>query len=212
MAASLPEWREHPALVAPYLGGLLQLPEDVTLTNEALLGLAVDAESGPFATYRAHVGRLNLDPIGEHEGRPLLGWVDYRAAGESTDLQLLAAALRSVEGVNGMEWYASRRLNGDVDISSNLDSTAPATHRLAEHEGLRLRHNPAMDRPVFAVFTDSPEQALDRYTWYRRSIASEAFTLVSLPEYEHLDPLFADHSEGGNRCIAALVPWLRERV
>jgi hypothetical protein len=212
MAASLPEWRERPALIAPFLQGLLQLPEDVTLTNEALLGLAIDTESGPFASYRASVGQLDPTPVGAHDGRPLLGWIDFRAARRSTDLQLLARALRLIEGVNGMEWYASRRLNGDVDISSNLDSRHPGTRAFAEREGLRLRHNRAMDRPVFAAVTRSPEQALWRYTWYRASIASENFELVSIPEYEHLDPLFADHSDGGNLCLAALVPWLRERV
>src|SRR5205823_881490 len=125
--------------------GLLQLPEDVTLTNEALLGLALDTDSGPFATYRAAVGRLDPTPIGEAAGRPLLGWIDYRAAGESTDLQQIAAALRLIDGVNGMEWYASRRLNGDVDLSSNLGSGHPATRDFAEQEGLRLKHNRAMD-------------------------------------------------------------------
>ena len=72
-----------------------------------------------------------------------------------------------------MEWYASRRLNGDVDLSSNLDSRHPATRAFAERDGLRLWHNRAMDRPVFACVTRSPEQAVWRYTWYRDAIASE---------------------------------------
>ena len=181
----------------------------MTLTNEALLGLALDTESGPFTTYRAAVGRLNTTPIGAHAGRPLLGWIDYRRAGETTDLQRIAESLRLIEGVNGMEWYASRRLNGEVDLSSNLDSRHPATAALAEREGLRLWHNRAMDRPVFAAVTRSPEQSLWRYTWYRESIATEQFELVHIPEYEHLDPLFADHTRGQNPCLAALILWLR---
>lgn len=212
MAATLPEWRERPALVAPFLAGLLQVPEDVALTNEALLGLAVDSESGPFASYRASVGQLNPTPIGEHDGRPLLGWIGHRAAGKSTDLQLLAGALRLIEGANGMEWYGSRRLNGEVDLSSNLDSRSPVTGDLAEAEGLRLWHHRTMDRPVFAAVTRSPEQALWRYTWYRDNIAATEFELLSVPEYEHLDPLFADHSRGQNRCLAALAPWLLRQI
>jgi hypothetical protein len=110
-----------------------------------------------------------------------------------------------------MEWYAARRLNAEVDLSSNLDSRDEATGALAAAERLRLWHNATMPLPVFGAVTLSSEQSRSRYLWYRDAIASDDFTLLELPEYDHLDPLFAQDSEGGNRCLTALAAWMRDR-
>src|SRR5437773_167853 len=58
LAAALPEWREQPSLVAPFVPDLLPVPPGVTVTNEAALGLVIDAETGPIDSFHAHVGRL----------------------------------------------------------------------------------------------------------------------------------------------------------
>jgi pimeloyl-ACP methyl ester carboxylesterase len=246
MAASLPDWRHRPSLVAPYVDGLLPLPEPVAsgvaqLTNEAFLGCMVDADTGPIPTYRAHVGRLNQCPVpgarcparkdgsssGERraksragcrapdtghwrEAPPLLAWLPHHACGEPTDLARVARALRQLDGTNGLEWYASRRLNAEIDLSSNLDSRDPITADLASAAGLRLWHNASVPLPVFAANTRSAEQQLSRYTWYREAIEGSDFTLLELPEYDHLDPLFASDRPGGNRCTEALAGWLQE--
>lgn len=253
MAVLLPQWRRQPSLVLPYVTQFFHLPSDVALTNAATLGYLIDAETSPIASYRTHVGALDPTPIGEVGGRPLLGWRSHRDCGEPTDLETVARALLQIDGANGMEWYASRRLNAEVDLSSNLDSHDPTTRDLAQAAGLRLCHNAAMPLPVFAVtvgaereqggFPSSLPETLPRTTgatlargeirgnsseysspsfsdsmragarcaWYRRAIASDDFTLVELPHYEHLDPLFAEHDDGGNRCLEALAEWLKKR-
>jgi hypothetical protein len=203
MAASMPAWRERPSLVAPHIAGLVPLPEPIAanaaqLTNEAFFGLMVDAETGPFPSYRANVGQL--DPSGD--------WLSHHHCGKPTELARVARALRQLDGTNGMEWYASRRLNAEIDLSSNLDSRDPATLAFATAAGLRLWHNASVRLPVFGAVARSDVQHRSRYSWYRDAIAGDDFTLLELPEYDHLDPLFAGDTEGGNRCTQALSEWL----
>jgi pimeloyl-ACP methyl ester carboxylesterase len=218
MAAIMPSWRYEPSLILPLVAGLVPVPDGPLLTNEAALGYLVDAETGPIASYRAHVGRLDPAPIARVGERSLLGWRPHaRLPGETApcrepaELEQIARALRQLDGTNGMEWYASRRLNADVDLSSNLDSRDEATRARAATEGLRLWHNAGMPLPVFGAVTRSDEQSLSRYTWYRDAIASDDFTLLELPEYDHLDPLFARGPNGGNRCLTALAAWIKGR-
>jgi pimeloyl-ACP methyl ester carboxylesterase len=218
MAATMPSWRHQPSLVLPLIADLVPLPDGPLLTNEAAFGYLVDAETGPIPSYRAHVGRLDPTPIADVGKRPLLGWRPHaRLPGETVpcrepaELEQIARALRQLDGTNGMEWYASRRLNADVDLSSNLNSRDEATRARAATEGLRLWHNAGMPLPVFGAVTRSDQQSLSRYTWYRGAIASDDFTLLELPEYDHLDPLFARGPDGGNRCLAALAAWVSER-
>jgi pimeloyl-ACP methyl ester carboxylesterase len=218
LAATLPEWREQPSLVLPRLATLsagdaapgwahLRLPEGALLTNEAVFGYLLDAETGPFPSYRAHVGALNPEPIGVAEGMPLLGWRSHIECGKPTDLAAVAAALCQIDGTNGMEWYAARRLNVEVDLSSNLDSQDPLTRSRAQSFGLRLWHNAAMPLPVFGAVTRSEEQNRSRYAWYRDGVASEDVTLREFPQYDHLDLLFAS-PEGGNPCVTAVAEWI----
>jgi pimeloyl-ACP methyl ester carboxylesterase len=205
MAASLPEWREQPSMVAPLVPELLRLPPDVTVTNEAALGLVIDAGTGPIDSFLAHVGRLDA-----HGPQPLR-WLGFRETGELTDLQRVAAALRTHDGANGSEWYASRLLNAEVDLSSNLDSRDPDTGCLARQHGLRLWHHGEEAIPVFAVVTGSRGQKRERYEWYAATVATEQVTLLDAPEMEHLDSLFAEN-DGRNRCLPALVEWLLWRL
>jgi pimeloyl-ACP methyl ester carboxylesterase len=205
LAALLPGWRERPSLVAPLVAGIFALPEGVLLTNEAAFGFLVDAETSPISTYRAHVGALDPEPIAVAAGQPLLGWRSHAECGEPTDLAAVASALTQIDGTNGMEWYGARRLNAEIDLSSNLDSSDPITRELAEAAGLRLLHNAAVALPAFgAVAGNEPNRA--RYDWYKSRIPG-AVTLGIFPEYDHLDPLFAG-PEGGNACLLALAEWI----
>jgi pimeloyl-ACP methyl ester carboxylesterase len=210
LAGSLPEWREKPSLVAPLVPDLLPLPAGLTITNEAALGLAIDAESSPIASYRAHVGRLAAEPPVPADGSPL-GWLGFREAGELTDLRRVAGALLHREGVNGFEWYASRLLNAEVDLSSNLDSRDRELAALAGRHGLRLRHHGEERCPVLGVVTGSVEQKRERYEWYAASVATEDVVILDAPEQEHLDPLFAEN-DGRNRFLPRLIEWLLSRT
>jgi pimeloyl-ACP methyl ester carboxylesterase len=206
MAAVLSRWRERPSLVIPLVAGLADFPEGALLTNEAMFGYLLNAQTGPIPTYRAHVGALDPEPIAIVAGQPLLGWRSHRDCGHPTDLAVVADALRQIEGTNGLEWYASRRLNAEIDLSSNLESGGEGTGTEAESLGLRLWHNAAVALPVFAVVTRSEEQSRARYDWYRGAVGGE-MTLLKLPEYDHLDPLFAS-PDGGNPCVVALAEWI----
>jgi hypothetical protein len=206
LAAALPEWRDSPSLVAPLVPELLPLPAGLTVTNEAALGLVIDAETGPIDSFQAHVGRL-APGVCELP----VGWIDFREAGELTDLQRVAGALQQRDGANGSEWYASRLLNAEVDLSSNLDSRHPDTAALAQQHGLRLWHHGAEAFPVFGVVTGSKTQKRDRYDWYAGTVATEDVTILDLPEQEHLDPLFAEN-DGRNRFLPALAEWLLARL
>jgi pimeloyl-ACP methyl ester carboxylesterase len=218
MAATMPAWREQPSLILPQMADLFPLPDGVLLTNEAALGYLVDAATGPISSYRAHAGQVDPTPIACVQDRPLLGWRTHArcpseptGCAEPADLAQIGRALRQIDGTNGMEWYASRCLNAEVDLSSNLDSRDQTTGALAAAEGLRLWHNRTMALPVFGAVTRSSEQSHARYIWYRDAIAGDDFTRLELPEYEHLDPLFAQDAQGGNRCLTALAAWLRDR-
>ena len=237
LAVLLPAWRDRPSLVAPLVPDLFSLPPGVTLTNEAAFGLAIDAETAPIPNFRAHVGRLSLDPRGpstmtiknrppgpsgpnrnrnRNRNRPLppdpcLPWLDYRATGELTDLRRIAAALMQRGGANGIEWYASRLLNAEIDLSSNLDSRHRDTAALAARHELRLWHHGEEAMPVFGVVTGSSEQKRERYQWYAATVAASDVTILDAPEQEHLDPLFAEN-DGHNTFLPALSQWLLSRI
>jgi pimeloyl-ACP methyl ester carboxylesterase len=239
LAAMLPEWREQPSLVAPLVPELLRLPAGVTVTNEAALGLVIDAETGPIESYLAHVGRLREGQwsvvsgqwsvrMGEtpHDPGPAthdlrrttndceaapLGWIGFHEAGELTDLRRVARALRQYDGANGSEWYASRLLNAEIDLSSNLDSRHPDTVELASRHGLRLWHHGSEPLPVFGWVTGGSQQKRERYQWYAATVATEEVTIMDAPEQEHLDPLFAEN-DGRNRCLPSLTEWLLQRM
>jgi hypothetical protein len=135
------------------------------------------------------------------------GWLGFRETGELTDLHRIARALLQQEDVNGIEWYASRLLNAEVDLSSNLDSRDRDLAALARRHGLRLWHHGEERCPVFGVVTGSPEQRRKRYEWYAASVATEEVTILDAPEQEHMDPLFAEH-DGRNRFFPRLIEWL----
>ena len=114
-------------------------------------------------------------------------------------------------GANGIEWYASRLLNAEVDLSSNLDSSCPDTAALAAAHGLRLWRHGEEAAPVFGVVTGSSEQNRERYQWYAATVAARDVTVLDAPEQEHLDPLFAEN-DGHNRFLPALIEWLLSRI
>jgi pimeloyl-ACP methyl ester carboxylesterase len=221
MAAAFPAWRDRPSLVAPLVPDLPPLPPGVALTNEAFLGLAIDAETSPIPNYRAHVGRLSGEGAvvrSEHLSHPRPSslppprhWLSYRETGELTDLRRIAGALLQRGGANGIEWYASRLLNAEVDLSSNLDSRHPDTAALAAPRALRLWHHGEEALPVFGVVTGASEQKRERYQWYAATVAATDVTILDAPEQEHLDPLFAEN-DGHNRYLPALIEWLLARA
>jgi pimeloyl-ACP methyl ester carboxylesterase len=210
LMVTLPEWRRQPSSLAPLVPDLLRLPPGLTVTNEAALGLVIDAETSPVPSYRAHVGRLADLPSTGAAAAPV-GWLDFRQAGELSDLHRIARALLQQEGVNGIEWYASRLLNAEVDLSSNLDSRDPMFATLAGRHGLRLWHHGEEPCPVFGLVTGSAEQKRERYDWYASTIATQDVTILEAPEQEHMDPLFAEN-DGRNRFLPSLIEWLLSRT
>ena len=132
------------------------------------------------------------------ERRRPSGWIGFREAGELTDLAAMAHALRQQDGANGIEWYASRLLNAEVDLSSNLDSRGPDTP--GSRAGIACACGITGRRrfPVFGMVTGSSEQKRERYEWYAATVATEDVTILDAPEQEHMDPLFAEN-DGRNR-------------
>jgi hypothetical protein len=114
-------------------------------------------------------------------------------------------------GANGIEWYASRLLNAEVDLSSNLDSRDPDTAALAARHELRLWHHGEEAMPIFGVVTGSSAQKRERYQWYPATMATREVTILDASEQEHLDPLFAEN-DGHNRFLPALIEWLLSRI
>lgn len=150
------------------------------VTNEALLGYALDRDSAPssFATLRIRAGGLA-------NGADPRGWAD----GELSSVQTVAEAF-SREPVNGASWFPPRRAALDMSAADALSRT-PAARVL----GLRVWHRRTLALPVFALQTDRSRsyflhntRVLMRLSKVR---ARDSVLLDRADAMDSLDPLFA---------------------
>jgi hypothetical protein len=112
----------------------------VRVTNQALLGYAIDRSTNPasFAVFRVHAGGLAAagDP------RP---WQD----GELTPIERVAQTYAQ-EPTNAISWYWPKRLDLDLDAAAALGRD-PAARLL----GLRLRYLSTLDVPIYGFQTEA---------------------------------------------------------
>jgi pimeloyl-ACP methyl ester carboxylesterase len=169
------------------------LKPPVPATNEAALGFAFDASTGPAALslIQVHAGQLaaNGDP------RP---W----QAGELTPLARLEAGFTTEPG-NAVEWYFPDRLRLDVD-GANLVSRNPISNFLR----LREFHRARVNLPLYAFETNLTHgRVLRGARRFVRSSRVPRSRLVADHGQSHLDPLLAAPSK--NRFLKTVVPFLK---
>jgi hypothetical protein len=165
----------------------------VRVTNEALLGHALDRDTSPKDLELLRVRAGSLAPSGDP--RP---WRN----GELTPVQNLVATFFQEPG-NGVEWYFPDRLRLDVDGMSPLRRGSVA--RLL---GLRPFHVAAVDDPLYAYETDLTKGRVLRgaRAFFRRSSIRRA-RYEADHHASHLDPLTA--APARNRFLRTVVPFLR---
>jgi len=165
----------------------------VRVTNEALLGFALDEDTSPRFLSIVHLRAGRLADSGDPRG-----WDD----GELTPIQRFARAF-AAENPNATEWYYPRRLLLDIDAASFLRQTAAARYL-----GLRLTHGGQIDLPLYAFSTALTRGRVARGArrLVRRSRIEE-FTIVDDRGTSHLDPLSA--APPRNHFLRSVVPFLR---
>jgi hypothetical protein len=165
----------------------------VRVTNEALLGHALDRDTSPKGLELLRVRAGSLAPSGDP--RP---WRN----GELTPVQNLVTTFFQEPG-NGVEWYFPDRLRLDVDGMSPLRRGSVA--RLL---GLRPFHVAAVDDPLYAYETDLTKGRVLRgaRAFFRRSNIRRA-RYEADHHASHLDPLTA--APARNRFLRTVVPFLR---
>ena len=165
----------------------------VRVTNEALLGFALDEDTSPRFLSIVHLRAGRLADSGDPRG-----WDD----GELTPIQRFARAF-AAENPNATEWYYPRRLLLDIDAASFLRQTAAARYL-----GLRLTHGGQIDLPLYAFSTALTRGRVARGArrLVRRSRIEEV-TIVDDRGTSHLDPLSAAPSR--NHFLKSVVPFLR---
>ncbi|MER6157825.1 alpha/beta fold hydrolase [Streptomyces sp. NPDC001868] len=148
------------------------------VTNAALLGSFVDAGFGWPNDISVHSGHL----AAEADASGVRGWVDD---GITPIGRVAEAYAGPVPGV--WEWYWPARLSVDLDVSDVYADTD-----LARSLGLRLRHAPGLDIPLYAFQTSySKGTVVDSA---RRVVAESRIPYAVYETDEgmnHLDPLFA---------------------
>lgn len=150
------------------------------VTNAALLGSFVDAGFGWPNDISVHSGHLAAEADADAGG--VRGWVDD---GITPIGRVAEAYAGPVPGV--WEWYWPARLSVDLDVSD-----AYADTDLARSLGLRLRHAPGLDIPLYAFQTSYSKGTVVESA--RRVVAESRIPYAAYESDEgmnHLDPLFA---------------------
>ncbi|WP_371578673.1 alpha/beta hydrolase [Streptomyces sp. NBC_01314] len=148
------------------------------VTNAALLGSFVDAGFGWPNDISVHSGHL----AAEADASGVRGWVDD---GITPIGRVAEAYAGPVPGV--WEWYWPARLSVDLDVSDVYADTD-----LARSLGLRLRHAPGIDLPLYAFQTSYSNGTVVESA--RRVVAESHVPYAAYESDEgmnHLDPLFA---------------------
>ena len=174
----------------PLLPPALKPP--LPVTNAAVLGYALDTETGPadLALAQAHLG--GLAPTGDPRG-----WRD----GERAPVARVARAISGVRGVDGFAWFHPRHLS--LDAAAIAGGRANAAQRVL---GLRATRRRALRLPVYAFAASLGGR---RVLAAARALAPAGRrTLVDRSRsYAHCDPLFA--APRGNDFLHTVVPFLR---
>ncbi|WP_037626884.1 MULTISPECIES: alpha/beta fold hydrolase [Streptomyces] len=150
------------------------------VTNAALLGTFVDAGFGWPNDISVHSGHLAAEADADAAG--VRGWVD---AGITPIGRVAEAYAGPMPGV--WEWYWPARLSVDLDVSDAYADTG-----LARSLGLRLRHAPGLDIPLYAFQTSAYRGTAVESA--RRVVAESRVPYAAYETDEgmnHLDPLFA---------------------
>ncbi|WP_264300179.1 alpha/beta hydrolase [Streptomyces phaeolivaceus] len=167
------------------------------VTNAALLGSFVDAGFGWPNDISVHSGRL----AAEADGDGVRGWVDD---GITPIGRVAEAYAGPVPGV--WEWYWPARLSVDLDVSDVYADTD-----LARSLGLRLRHAPGLDIPLYAFQTSYSRGTVVESA---RRVVAESRIPYGVYETDegmnHLDPLFAATEH--NTATRTLAEFLRRVV
>ena len=185
-----------------YLLPLLYRFEDMTLTNEALLGYATDAESGLISLLLAGFGKLDgptaTDALGVYptDSDHLYRWKHYNQVtpGEFSEIQDFIHGL--YEGPsNAMDPYYGTRLDIDywaAEFFENEDQWQSEYF---------LFKNSTMDAPVFVLGSRLLYEKSDHVFFYRSQLPPVrgqnlprdqfGFDVMWHPEWEHLDTAFA---------------------
>ena len=215
--------------------------ENTCPTNRAAFAGLTDDQLGFSPTFELHQGDVSgplPGPLGgtrkcssPNETRDLVGWLDFddeELAGqqEISSTDVWAHSMFDSTETNGIEWYFSTVLNADIDLTSNLDTTAEYTHEdetttAQAAYGLREFDTAAVKVPVYGFIASFCRA---NYDWYKEQATSvNNFKYVDrsaehCPEpsddpYGHVDPLFAA-DEGGhtNDFFATLVKWVKNEV
>lgn len=215
--------------------------EDTCPTNRAAFAGLTDDQYGFSLTFELHQGDVTPPlpgPLGgtrkcssPNETRDLVGWLDFddealEGPPEISSTDTWAHSMFDSTETNGVEWYFSMVLNADIDLASNLDTTAEYTHEdmttTAEAAyGLRESDTAAVKVPVYGFIASFCRASYDWYKDQATSVASfryvdrsaEHCSEPSGDPYGHVDPLFAA-DEGGhtNDFFATLVKWVKEKV
>lgn len=172
-----------------------QFNPPVPVTNRALLGYALDADSSPPELALIHVrsGRL------ADSGTPR-DWQD----GEVTPVARLTESF--AQEPNGVEWYYPARLNIDVDGADSL-----RRNKVTRFLGLRTWHMRKVKLPLYAIQTSlTPGTILRgarRFIKRSRVRRKRAVLVDASATHSHLDPLLA--APGSNEFLRTAVPFLR---
>ncbi|MEA2433573.1 MAG: hypothetical protein QOG54_1030 [Actinomycetota bacterium] len=203
-------------------------------TNEAVFAGLTDESIGFAPTFMLQQGEVAEEPMGQcaapNADRALVGWREHDEIDppEPSSTDLWARALWSDTETNATEWFFSVRLNADIDLAQNLDSTEafvdPDTSQPttgAEVGGQRVFDAKRVALPVFAIASG---ECRERFKWYRDASARlTSFKLLdrSAPycahpaneAWYHVDPLFAQDTGGfTNDFVAGLERWLERKV
>jgi pimeloyl-ACP methyl ester carboxylesterase len=190
---------------------------------EDRLGVGVPWLFGVFAQLAAGYARSAPDGPSALARSPLLP-AAFRPSGEVTNAQFFAGSLGQagidvercgVDGAarmvgasapNAFDWYFPTRLRIDLLGAASLRAD-PVTRLL----GLRLRHLPTIDVPMYAFATgDIPSTLVGARNLLARSrVPRAASVLAQDAAMRHADPLCTPFARSG--FLRTLVPWLKRR-
>jgi hypothetical protein len=183
-----------PSALQSYFALPPSLKPPVRVTNEALLGYALDKNTSPEVLGDVQVRAGALARSGDP--RP---WV----SGELTPIQNVAQLFFQEPG-NAVEWYFPKRLRLDVDSADALQRNA-----ITRFLGLRPFHTAQVDLPLYAIETELWRGRILRGA--RRFIARSSVRRSRLVDWSrrsnHFDPLTAAPSR--NEFLRTVVPFLK---
>ncbi|MCC6157053.1 MAG: hypothetical protein IT350_03310 [Deltaproteobacteria bacterium] len=202
---------------------LLTRFHNITMTNEAMLGMVIDSDTIPANDFLAHAGKLSGGPVahgllGDYPTDPasLYTWSYWDECDPRELVDLKRAGRMFYEGPsNFTDPYYSSRLALDMDVAGWLETEGSWRENYFDISSGRV------DVPIFAIssamWADSNQ--LDLYKTMiapvRGQIPGEelgrdeyGYVRHVLPDWSHLDALMVEPEV--NPMIPLLVDWLDE--